>query len=123
MRNPLTAARDLLADARHALAAAREHRATTTSSTLKDPTEALLGIFGTNTRSGAKVSEDTAFNVSTVRACINFRANLVAMLPVKVFRTTPSGPEEQRTHPVSRLLRGRVGPAQTTFSWRHFNQV
>jgi HK97 family phage portal protein len=75
------------------------------------------------TKSGASVNENTAFNVSIVRACVNFRANLLAMLPVKVYRKTASGPEEQRDHPLARLLRGRVSPAQTKFKWLHSSQV
>lgn len=120
--------RDLLAEdearsARVALSRSREQRAQVSGGSLKNPTEALLAAFGTTTRSGAQVSEDTAFNVSTVRACINFRANLRAMLPLKLYRSTARGPEEQRDHPVSKLLRGRVGPAQNTFQWRHYNEV
>ena len=95
----------------------------TTSSSLSQPSEQLLSLFGATTRSGAQVSEDTAFNVSTVRACINFRANLRAMLPVKLYRSTARGPEEQREHPVSRLLRGRVGAAQNSFQWRHYRET
>lgn len=112
----------LLSAARAGLAAFREERAVTTSS-LSAPTPELLAAFGLTSRSGAQVTEDTAFNVATVRACINFRANLRAMLPVKVYRNTPRGPEEQRTHPVARLLRGRVGPGQNTFQWRHYDEV
>lgn len=103
---------------------AREARSSrVTSDSLKDPSEVFLGMFGSSTRSGAKVSEDTAFNVSTLRSCINFRANLRAMLPIKLFKSTPTGPEEQRDHPVSKLLRGRVGPAQNTFQWRHYREL
>src|SRR4051812_30137206 len=103
------------------VAATRETRSSQVNlSSINEPSPELIAMFGATTRSGAKVSEETAFNVSTVRACINFRANLRAMLPVKVFQSTPRGPEEKRDHPVARLLRGKVGPAQTSFKWRHY---
>jgi HK97 family phage portal protein len=107
----------------HTSQAGREARSANATSSFDSPQQWLMNVFGSTTRSGAQVSEDTAFNVSTVRACINFRANLRAMLPVKLFRKSAKGPEEQTTHPVSRLLRGRVGPGQNTFQWRHYNEV
>lgn len=118
--------RDILAEdaARSARAgtAGREARAVTTSR-LDQPTEQLLSIFGTTTRSGAQVSQDTALNVATVRLCVNLRANLVSMLPVRVMRKGARGPKEQTDHPLNRLLRGRVGPAQNSVKWRHYKQV
>jgi HK97 family phage portal protein len=115
MRNPLHAARA-------AFSAWRERRSTHTSS-LKDPSEALLALFGSATRSGAKVSEDTAFNVSTVNACINVLAQSIAMLPLKVYRTTATGADEARDHPLYPLLKRKPGAAQTSYQWRAWCQT
>jgi len=111
--------------ARVALAAQRAGPAPREArSSLTAPESWLTAWFGGGAvKSGATVSEHTAFNVAVVRACIDVRALLVAMLPVKVYLRTPKGPEEQRDHAVARLLRGRVSDSQTSFKWRYASQV
>lgn len=104
-------------DAYHGIRAGRALRAEQRDS-LANPSPALLqALLGAPTKSGAIVNDNTVFNVSVIRACVSLRANLLAMLPVKVFAKTPTGPVEQRDHPLSRLLRGRVSPSQTRFKW------
>ena len=100
-----------------------EHRSASSSNLTAPSGDLLAALGGGPTKSGASVNENTAFNVSAVRACVNFRANLIAMLPVKVYQKTSSGPVEQRDHPLARLLRGRVSAAHTSFKWRHCSQV
>lgn len=113
-----------LTDALAGMSAGRALRRGEARSSLTNPADWLLAALGGGpTKSGASVSENTAFNVSAVRACINLRANLLAMLPLKVFRRTAAGPAEQRDHPLSRLLRGRVSGAHTRFKWIHSSQV
>lgn len=123
MKDAATLLAEDAARTQRALGASAVERRSIVTDSLKNPGESLLAIFGNTTRSGAKVSEDTAFNVSALRACINFRANLRAMLPVKLYRATARGPEEQRAHPVSRLLRGRVGAGQNSYQWRHYRET
>jgi HK97 family phage portal protein len=102
-----------------ALRAAPEQR-----SSLVNPEPWLMqALLGGPTRSGATVNEHTAFNVATVRACIDLRASLLASLPLKLYRRTATGPEELPQHPLARLLRGRVSPAQTRYKWIHASQV
>ena len=102
---------------------ARELRSGSTSDII-NPASWLLNAFGAAaTASGANVSENTAFNVSVVRKCIDLRAMLVAKLPLKVYRKTGRGPEEQRDHALAGLLRGRVSPARTSYKWRYAMQV
>lgn len=83
----------------------------------------MLAIFGAVTRSGAKVSEETAFNVATVGACVNILAQSLAMLPLKVYRRTPTGAEEATDHPISPLLKRKPGPCQTSYQWRAWAQT
>lgn len=102
-----------------------EHRGTTISG-LISPSDALLAALGGGpTKSGASVNENTAFNVSAVRACINLRANLVAMLPLRLYQRTARGPKEisGQDHSLARLLKRRVGPAQTAYQWKHCSMV
>ena len=50
------------------------------TSNLTNPQEWLINAMnGGPTKSGAKVNQETAFNVAAVRACVNFRANLIAI--------------------------------------------
>jgi HK97 family phage portal protein len=101
--------------------AKREQRSTSTSS-ISNPAEWLLALGGA-TRSGAKVSEDTAFNVSTVSACVNILAQSIAMLPLKVYRRTATGADEAIDHPLSPLLKRKPGHAQTSYQWRAWCQT
>jgi HK97 family phage portal protein len=102
---------------------AREVRSGATSD-LVNPSAWLLNALGLGVaKSGATISENAAFNVSCVRRCVDLRAMLIAKLPVKVFRKTARGPEEQRDHPLARLLRTRVSAARTSYKWRYVSQV
>ncbi|MDE2618889.1 MAG: phage portal protein [Sphingomonadales bacterium] len=103
-------------------AAPREARAAISDITNPD-LWLLHALFGGPTKSGANVNENTAFNVPTVRACIDIRSDLLAVLPLKVFRKTARGPEEQRDHPLARMFRGRVSPGMTSFKFRKTMQV
>lgn len=106
---------------RAALSRPRESRA---SSSLTNPAEWFLNaINGGPTKSGASVNESTALTVATVRTCINLRSDLIAMLPIKVYRKTERGSIEQPDHPLARLFRGKVAPGFTSFKWRKCKQV
>lgn len=82
-----------------------------------------MQAFGGQSKSGANVSENIAFNVSAIRACVSLRAFLIATLPLKVYLRTGSGPVEQRDHAVARLLRGKVAPGFTSYKFRVCSQV
>lgn len=115
--------RERFAHLRQAFTFGRERRDATSVDTFRNPSEAFLGIFGAATRSGAKVSEDTAFNVATVGACVNILAQSLAMLPLKVYRKTATGAEEATDHPLSPLLKRKPGYAQTSYQWRAWCQT
>lgn len=116
--------RALAAQVRTLMGGSREVRGTLPASTLTSPQDWLLGaVNGGPTKSGARVNESTAFNVTAVRACVALRANLLAMLPVKLYRKTPTGPKEQDDHPLSRLMRRKPTRRHTKFKWVHYGQV
>lgn len=95
----------------------RESRAAT--SDLVNPQDWFLqALGGALTKSGASVNEHTALAVATVRTCVNLRSDLIAMLPLKVYRKTERGSIEQPDHPLARLFRGKVAPGFTSFKWR-----
>lgn len=113
---------DFIADAWRGVQVGREMRSATSSLTTPEPW-LLAAINGGPTKSGASVNENTAFNVPAVRACVGFRAGLVSSLPLKLYRKTATGPKEQRDHPLSKMFRGRVSPAQTKVKWMSCKQV
>jgi HK97 family phage portal protein len=92
-------------------------RALEKRSSLKNPDETLLAAFGTAAKSGAIVSENTAFNVPTFNACITILSQSMAMLPLKVYRPTASGADEDLDHPATPLLSRKAGPGQTAYQW------
>lgn len=113
----------LLRDAWSAFRWARLARAEQRSS-LTNPEPWLLNAFGGGpTHSGASVSEATAFNVSAVSACVNILAQSVAMLPLKLYRSTADGAEEATDHPLHYLLKRKPGSAQTSYQWRAWLQA
>ena len=99
----------------------RELRGIQTSS-LSNPADWLLALGGT-TRSGAKVNDDTAFNVAAVSACVNILAQSIAMLPLKVLRKTATGAEEATDLALYSLLKRKPGAAQTSYQWRAWCQT
>lgn len=103
---------------RAALSAWRELRSASHTSSLDHPSDRLLQALGGATKSGASVTENTAFNVSVFSACTNVLAQSLAMLPLKVHRKTAIGAEEATDHPVSALLKRKAGAAQTSYQWR-----
>lgn len=66
--------------------------------------------------SGIAVNHRVAENLSTVTACVNAVATVLASLPAYVFRTLPRGREEDAGHPVAALIR-RPNQWQTWPDW------
>jgi HK97 family phage portal protein len=102
-----------------------EHRSLSSLSSLSNPSPWLLNALGTGSRSGAQVTADTAFNVSAVRACIDVRGTLLAMLPLHLMRKDKGSIERisATEHPLAKLFRRRVSPAHTSYSWLYTSQV
>lgn len=118
--------RDLLREDEARTGRIAEHRSSLSLplGSLEQPGAGLLNLLGgPPTRSGARVSEETALNVATVGACVNILAQSIAMLPLKVYRKTATGAEEATDHPLSALLKRKAGPAQTSYQWRAWCQT
>jgi HK97 family phage portal protein len=86
---------------------------------LKNPAPWFTKIFGFDSASGEKVTVQSALQVPTVYACVNIRANSVAMLPFQVFRKTNKGRERDPSHIVAKLLEERPNPYQNPFKFKH----
>lgn len=89
-------------------------------STLSDPDDWLLEAFGgTASRSGVRVSEETALRLDTVWRAISLIAGDVAKVPLHIYER---GDEDDRrratTHPAYRLLKSSPSPFVSSFHFR-----
>lgn len=84
------------------------------------PLESLPGfmLWG-EAKSGARVTFDTALQVTTVLACVKVIAEGIAQAPLKLYRPRREGGADPATdHPLYRLLHRRPNDFQTSFEFR-----
>lgn len=98
----------------------REKRAT---SSFTEPAEWLLQVFGTQSKSGAIVNENSALTIATFGACVNILASSMSNLPLRVVRKTAKGIEPAEDHPLNFLLSREPNATQTSFRWRSFEMA
>lgn len=105
--------------ARATLGPGREMRA---GSTFTEPAEWLLQVFGTQSKAGAIVNENSALTVATFGSCVNILASSMATLPLRLMRHTASGAEAVGLgdHPLAYLFAHEPNENQTSFRWRSF---
>ena len=68
--------------------------------------------------SGSSVSVGTAQKIADVFACVNLKANAMAILPIKLYVITEKGKEEHKSHTLYRLLRKEPNSNLTAFEWK-----
>lgn len=115
--------RDLLSEDKartdRALASApREQRAT---STLTEPAEWLLQVFGTQSKAGALVNENSALTVATFGACVQILGNALATPPLRLMRRTTRGAEPAKDHPLFFIVGHEPNGRDSSFRWRSFS--
>jgi HK97 family phage portal protein len=90
------------------------------------PGDALMRAIrggGALTKSGVRVTEDTAMRVAAVFSCVRVISEDVAKLPLILYRRRPDGGKERATdHPLYRLLHDRPNALQTAFGFREMMQ-
>lgn len=96
-----------------------ESRATQPSG-LANPAGWLIDMFGgIATRSGKRVTPDTALTNSAVWNAVRILSGTLASLPLFIYRRTPNGGKERAVdHPLHRLLHTSPNPQQTSYEWR-----
>lgn len=113
-------ASDLARSERAAVLARAEARSGGVSN-LTNPSSWLLNAFGGEpTSTGARVSHDTAWNVTAYYACVDIIRKLVAMLPLRLMQRTDSGPVEVTMHNAAWLLKDKPNNFQTPFEFKSF---
>jgi HK97 family phage portal protein len=87
--------------------------------TLKNNLELLLAP---KSGAGIEVNEVNATTVAAVTACVSLLADMVALLPCKLYRKTDKGREEVMGHPAARVMRS-PGDRHTSFELRNLMEV
>lgn len=64
------------------------------------------------------ISATTAQKIADVFACINLKANAMAIMPLKLYIVTDNGKKEHKEHTLYRLLRKAPNPILTAFEWK-----
>jgi HK97 family phage portal protein len=103
---------------RELASAPREQRAT---STLTEPAEWLLQVFGTQSKAGALVNENSALTVATFGACVQILGNALATPPLRLMRRTTRGAEPAKDHPLFFLVGHEPNGRDSSFRWRSFS--
>lgn len=116
--------RDLLAEDTARSIRAAGIRAVEKRSNLKQPEEWLINALGgTQSASGARVSDLSAISLPVVQACVGLKADMVGMLPCKLYRKTSSGSEELKDDPRSLLISGTPNGHHTSFEFKKLLEV
>ncbi|MFC5528480.1 phage portal protein [Cohnella yongneupensis] len=80
-------------------------------------------FFGRPTYTGINLSEQKALTHSAVFACVHVLAQTIAMLPLNVYRTMPTGGKSRvGEHGLNRLLHSVPNPEMSSFVWRETMQ-
>lgn len=83
------------------------------------------GSLGAGTAAGMAVGPETALKLSTVWACVGLLSDVVATLPLVVYRNLERdmGKERARNHPLYRVLHDQPNENQTAFEFWQMNMV
>lgn len=83
----------------------------------------LIELLGIPASSGQNVNEQTALGVAAVTACVSLLADMVAKLPIYLYRDTKAGPKEVTNHPAARLFAGMPSDCHTSFELRQLMEI
>lgn len=81
-------------------------------------TSNLSVVLNSPARSGAVVNEQTALGVSAVLACVRLISDMVAKLPIELFRETGDGPKPITGNEAARLMAKMPHELHTSFELR-----
>jgi HK97 family phage portal protein len=88
-----------------------------------DLTRNFSMLLSPPTASGAPVNENTALNVAAVTACVGLIADMVAKLPLYLYRDTPQGPQEILNHAGAALIGKYPSEMHTSFELRQLMET
>jgi HK97 family phage portal protein len=73
---------------------------------------------GKETKSGQRVTVETALQVAAVFACLRVLADGISQVPLKVLRENGDTREPAKDHPLYRVLSRKPNDWQTSYEWR-----
>lgn len=112
------------ARSRRAAASSRVGAEQRSASSFREPSDLLLGALGgLPSASGAKVGEFSALTDSGVSACVTLLADMLGMLPLKLYRKTETGSDIITDHPASDLVSISPDGQRTCFEHRRLVQT
>jgi HK97 family phage portal protein len=88
-----------------------------------DLTRNFSMLLSSPSSSGVAVNENTALNVAAVTACVTMLADMVAKLPLYLYRETPEGPQEVLNHPGAALIGKFPSEMHTSFELRQLMET
>ena len=78
----------------------------------------IISLLAPPSSSGANVNEGTAMGVSAVFACVRLLSDMVAKLPIELYRVDEKGPVQVKDHPAVRLMASMPSQLHTSFELR-----
>lgn len=73
---------------------------------------------GKETKSGQRVTTETALQVAAVFACLRVLADGISQVPLKLFQESGKTRNPAKEHPLYRVLARRPNDWQTSYEWR-----
>lgn len=86
-------------------------------STLSQPEGWLVKMIGAEAASGVEVNPETAMRATAVYACVSLLAELVASMPLFLYRRKNEGRERASEHYLYRVLHDEPNPYMTSFGY------
>lgn len=88
-----------------------------------DLTDNISHLIGYGVSSGTPVNEKSAMSVAAVTACVSLLSNLIAKLPIFLYRETEKGPIEVKDHPGIQLISRMPCELHTSFELRQLMET
>ena len=82
-----------------------------------------LEVLVTPASSGTNVNEQSALGVSAVTACVGLLADMIAKLPIYLYRDDTSGPVEIADHPAFRVISQSANSLHTPFELKQLMET
>lgn len=83
----------------------------------------IIQILGNPASSGANVNENNSLTVAAVTACVSLIADMVAKLPIYLYKPTENGPQEIKNHAAIQLIGRSPGDLHTSFELRQLMET
>ena len=98
------------------------HELRSSTSSIKNPSQWLLNIWGSDTYSGENISVESAQKLETVFTCLRVRSEAIGSLPMMIVKKTEKGRENVTNNPVTTILKSRVNTYTTPYQFKRLTE-